>query len=95
MKQNLKEFVNERLKVKKDSITFQKKWIKSKSCRRNLILEYFEEADINGKVKNCCDICGINLGQYQAAISDQTTPLTEKMWKDYLANMLLNSELSE
>jgi ATP-dependent DNA helicase RecQ len=95
LKQNLKEFVNERLKVKKDSITFQKKWIKSKSCRRNLILEYFEEADINGKVKNCCDICGINLGQYQAAISDQTTPLTEKMWKDYLANMLLNSELSE
>ncbi|MBY0145510.1 ATP-dependent DNA helicase RecQ [Neobacillus niacini] len=95
LKQNLKEFVNERLKVKKDSVTFQKKWIKSKSCRRNLILEYFEEADINGKVKNCCDICGINLGQYQAAISDRTTPLTEKMWKDYLANMLLNSELSE
>jgi ATP-dependent DNA helicase RecQ len=95
LKQNLKEFVNERLKVKKDSITFQKMWIKSKLCRRDLILEYFEEAAVNEKVRNCCDICGINLGQYRAAKSDQTTPLNEDMWKDYLANMLLNSELSE
>jgi ATP-dependent DNA helicase RecQ len=95
LKQHLKDFVNERLKVKKDSIAFQKMWIKSKSCRRNLILEYFEEAAVNAKVKNCCDICGINLGQYQATKSGQTNPANEEMWKDYLANILLNGELSE
>jgi len=95
LKRYLKEFVNERLKVKKEGIAFQKMWVKSKSCRRNLILEYFEEAALNGKVKNCCDICGINLSQYQTAKSDQTTPMIEEMWKDYLANMLLNSEMSE
>lgn len=95
LKHSLKEFVNERLKVKKVSIHYLKKWIKSKSCRRDLILDYFDEEAVKGNVKNCCDVCGIQIDQYQATESNQVYPASEGMWKDYLANILLNSELSE
>ncbi|MEH7012887.1 ATP-dependent DNA helicase RecQ [Neobacillus niacini] len=95
LKHSLKEFVNERIKVKKVSIHYLKKWIKSKSCRRDLILDYFDEEAVKGNVKNCCDVCGVQIDQYQATESNQGYPASEGMWKDYLANILLNSELSE
>jgi ATP-dependent DNA helicase RecQ len=94
VKHKIKEFVNERLKVKKESINFMKKWIKSNSCRRELILDYFEEVAVKESVMNCCDICGIQFDQYQTTESEQTKHMIEGMWKDYLANILLNSELS-
>ncbi|TDL77024.1 ATP-dependent DNA helicase RecQ [Rhodococcus qingshengii] len=95
VKHKIKEFVNERLTVKKESIKFMKKWIKSKSCRRELILEYFEEGAVKESVRNCCDICGIHFDQYQATEGEQTNHVIEGMWKDYLTNILLNSELSK
>jgi ATP-dependent DNA helicase RecQ len=95
LKLKIKEFVNERLKVKKDSVHFQKKWIKSKSCRRDLILDYFEEDAGTVEIRNCCDVCGIGINQYHANDREQSHHLNEGMWKDYLANILLNSGLSE
>jgi ATP-dependent DNA helicase RecQ len=94
-KQCLKDFVNDRLKVKKGSIHYLKKWIKSKSCRRELILDYFEEKPVKGNKQNCCDVCGIQLEHYQATDNIQNYPVIEEMWKDYLANILLNRELSK
>ncbi|MEH7494960.1 RecQ family ATP-dependent DNA helicase [Neobacillus niacini] len=93
LKQRLKEFVNDRLKVKKDSIHYLKKWIKSKSCRRELILDYFDEEQVMGRKQNCCDVCGIQFDQYHALGSIQTYPVKDEMWKDYLAKILLNGEL--
>jgi ATP-dependent DNA helicase RecQ len=95
LKLKIKEFVNERLEVKKKSIYFQKKWIKSKSCRREAILDYFEEDVATVKIRNCCDVCGIRLNQYHAIDPVQSHHLSEGMWKDYLANILLNSGLTE
>jgi ATP-dependent DNA helicase RecQ len=95
LKQNIMEFTNERLKVKKDSIYFLKKWVKSNSCRRDLILNYFEEDAGKERIGNCCDICGIQLEHYQEAEKEQRNQMNEGMWKDYLANILLNSELSK
>jgi ATP-dependent DNA helicase RecQ len=95
IKQNLKDFVNERLRVKRESIYYLKRWIHSESCRRNLILEYFEEETNDKPVEHCCDICGIQLNKYHTAISCQNKHDDAGMWKDYLANILLNSELSK
>jgi ATP-dependent DNA helicase RecQ len=93
-KQSLKDFVNERLKVKKDSIDYLKKWIKLKSCRRELILDYFDEEPVAGNEQKCCDVCGIHLEHYESADNIQNHPVNEEMWKDYLANILLNRELN-
>ncbi|SDM46716.1 ATP-dependent DNA helicase RecQ [Bacillus sp. OK048] len=95
IRQSLKEFVKERVTIKKNNIHYLKKWIKSNLCRRELILDYFNEEAAKEKVRNCCDICGVRLDQYQAAERLNTNPANEGMWKDYLANILLNSELSE
>ncbi|MFP7297804.1 RecQ family ATP-dependent DNA helicase [Neobacillus niacini] len=91
----IKEFVNERLKVKIEGIKFLKKWIKSKSCRRDLIIDYFEEVGRKESLMNCCDICGIDLDSYQAGEREEPNYVNEGIWKDYLANILLNSELSK
>jgi ATP-dependent DNA helicase RecQ len=93
--QSLKDFVNERLNVKKESISYLKKWIKSNTCRRDLLLNYFEEEVSTEKIRNCCDICGLQLDQYQATESDQSFPPNGGLWKDYLDNILLNSGLRE
>lgn len=95
IKQTINSFVEERLAVKRSNILSLKNWIQSKSCRRELILDYFEEEAVNEKVKSCCDVCGIHLGQYQTIDKDQSIPANKEMWKDYLAKILLNSELSE
>jgi ATP-dependent DNA helicase RecQ len=95
LKQSLKDFVNDRLKVKKDSIHYLKKWIKSKTCRRELILNYFDEEPVKERKQNCCDVCGIQFEQYHAHDSIQAYPIKDEMWKDYLANILLNGELSK
>lgn len=95
IKQSLKDFVNERLMVKKDSILYLKNWIKSKKCRRELILGYFEEEPVKGTDGKCCDVCGIEMDQYQATESKQAQSANQVMWKDYLANILLKNELSE
>ncbi|MEH7114389.1 ATP-dependent DNA helicase RecQ [Neobacillus niacini] len=95
IRQSLREFVNERLTVKKESIHYFKKWINSNSCRRDLILEYFDEEPIKEKVKNCCDVCGVQLNQYHETDKVKIISAHEEKWKDYLAKILLNSELSK
>lgn len=95
VKQAINTFVDERLKVKRSNIHSLKNWIQSKSCRRELILDYFEEEAINNKVKSCCDVCGIHLAQYESKERNESVPAKNEMWKDYLAKILLNSELSE
>jgi ATP-dependent DNA helicase RecQ len=95
LKQGLKDFVNDRLKVKKGSIHYLKKWIKSESCRRELILDYFDEEPVKRRNQNCCDVCGIQFEQYHAQASIQSSPVKDETWKDYLANILLNGEMSK
>lgn len=95
LKQSLKEFVNERLKIKKDSIYYLKSWIKSKSCRRDLILEYFGEETTKVKIRNCCDICGIRMEQYRASEKYNGELGNQVKWKDYLADILLNHKMSK
>jgi ATP-dependent DNA helicase RecQ len=90
----IKEFVTERLTAKKNNIFYFKKWILSNSCRREMVLNYFEEENSIEKIKFCCDRCGINLDPFQAT-GDTLSNLTyEGKWKDYLAKILLNSEWS-
>jgi ATP-dependent DNA helicase RecQ len=91
----LTSFVEERLTVKKNNIFLLKNWIQSMSCRRELILNYFEEVAIYKKVEFCCDVCGVDVHKYQTSVNVESVPENDDMWKDYLAKILLNSELSE
>lgn len=95
LKRTLKEFVDERLTVKKKNINYMKNWIVSNSCRRVLLLDYFEEEDINEKTEPCCDICGVMLDYFQGSETNLLPSLNKEIWQDYLAGILLTSEMSE
>ena len=92
----IKDFVQERLAIKKNNIYRMKTWVESNTCRREKILQYFEEI-LAEKVNPCCDICGLRINEYQTNHSNKIPSLkeTEQTWKDYLAKILINSELRE
>lgn len=92
----INDFVKERLTIKKNNIYCMKKWVESNLCRREYILQYFDET-LSNKVYPCCDICGLQINDYQA-INPNNFPsvkTTEKNWNNYLAKILINSELRE
>lgn len=72
-----------------------KNWICSRLCRRDLLLDHFEEEKIYEKTESCCDICGVVLNQYEAPENDLPQPLNKELWQDYLAGILLSSEMSK
>lgn len=95
--QNLiKDFVKDRITIKKNNIYKMKTWVESNSCRREYILQYFDETLLN-KVNQCCDICGLQFNEYQTrdASNFSSVNKTEQNWKNYLAKILINSELRE
>jgi len=94
LKNAIKEFVKERLGVKIHNIFQMKKWVESPSCRREFILRYFDEV-LPKKVASCCDHCGLQLNDYLPTDKTQLSKKSEEKWKDYLAKILINSELSE
>lgn len=94
IQRKLKSFVNDRLTVKKNNIFKLKNWIDTNSCKREFILHYFEEL-ITNTVNPCCVYCGIEISNYQNSNHTISSVSVEENWMDYLAKILLNSELNE
>lgn len=87
-KQHFTKYVNERREKKKENLFQIIKWIESKQCRRDYILNYFEE-ELTNSVNNCCDQCGIDLASYK--VKDKKIPDEENQedWKECLSKLLL------
>ncbi|MFZ7945092.1 MULTISPECIES: RecQ family ATP-dependent DNA helicase [Bacillaceae] len=90
----LKEFVKKRVTAKVYNVFQMKKWVESTSCRRERVLQYFDEI-LQKKVSSCCDICGFELQDYQSTQNGTPDKSRVEKWEDYLAKILINSELSE
>lgn len=84
----LKEYVSEQRKKKIDKLFNVTQWVHSDRCRRQYILNYFDEIPAEVTV-NCCDICGVLLSSYE--LKDNKKPDEENLedWKEYLAKILL------
>jgi ATP-dependent DNA helicase RecQ len=87
-KKNLTEYVVKRSEVKKDNLFQVIKWIDSNNCRRDFILNYFEET-ANRNVQNCCDHCGIEIAIYKKNDMEILNEVNQEHWIDYLAKILL------
>ncbi|NRD80606.1 RecQ family ATP-dependent DNA helicase [Bacillus sp. BRMEA1] len=81
-------YVKERMRVKKNHIARMKNWIESTCCRREYILQYFEET-LSRKISPCCDCCGIELESFQSFAKKHDT-LIESTWQEYLSEILIN-----
>jgi ATP-dependent DNA helicase RecQ len=94
IKERLKTFVYERYNSKKRSIIKMKEWIDSESCRREFFWQYFEEPT-QKKIEHCCDHCGLDLKEYHS-FQEITSKKGETWgWEEYLAKLLINSEMSK
>lgn len=83
-----KEFICQRNDYKRQKINDIINWTISSQCRREKILNYFDEQKkIN--VENCCDRCGLDLSFYYRK-SESEDFLPSFHWRDYLKEILLN-----
>jgi ATP-dependent DNA helicase RecQ len=89
IKKNMKDYVLKRNKVKQDHLFQIKKWIESNGCRRDFILDYFEEKPIMYDLENCCDHCGVELSNYKINGKRNYLDKNQEHWIDYLAKILL------
>lgn len=86
--EKFKLFVEERTRLKRKKIEEIKNWIHSCQCRRENILNYFGEKK-KRTIKDCCDVCGINLDQFQKRDEDAANFSFSFDWKAYLSSILL------
>ncbi|MDQ6599500.1 ATP-dependent DNA helicase RecQ [Bacillus salipaludis] len=95
LKEIISDYVMERRSIKKSNIYLMKKWVETDTCRREFILNYFEETSIQNNVKLCCDCCGMDLFNYQSFNKKDSKDKNPKKWKEYLEKILINCEMSE
>lgn len=83
----MKEYIKNRLQLKKMNIFKVKKWIDVIGCRRDFILQHFDEP-IARKAPNCCDYCQIEWIQYMENEREREQDQEKEQWKEYLAKIL-------
>lgn len=60
----ISETIMNRITYKRQKLMHFKQWLSEHNqCRRRLLLEHFGD-EIDSRITNCCDICGINLEDY-------------------------------
>ncbi|MBC1434689.1 ATP-dependent DNA helicase RecQ [Listeria rocourtiae] len=80
----------------KEKIQFRKRWkrenlftllnfIKGITCRRRFVHNYFEEVAKDDIVSKCCDICGVNLSDFEG---ENEAIEVQQGWQEYLDYLL-------
>ena len=83
-----KQELEKRKNHKRRKVAFMTSWCQTTACRRQQILDYFQEQERESKIENCCDICGIHLSSYHRN-QNQKDSLDDLCWKHRLAKLLL------
>lgn len=85
----LKRFLQHRSQMKRNKIFEFKRWIESEQCRREMILNHFDEV-LDMSVKQCCDRCGIHYEVFAKSSRRQIMNPPLKKWRQHLAELLIN-----
>lgn len=84
-----KQFILNRLQLKRKKIDEMTRWSQHTYCRREKILYYFGEKQ-KIKIENCCDVCGIQLESFYKMEEKKEMVPSPFDWKNYLSTILLN-----
>ncbi|MBL5779642.1 ATP-dependent DNA helicase RecQ [Bacillus sporothermodurans] len=79
-----------RIQYKQKKLNEMVKWVKSTTCRREGILRYFQEQKVTN-VKDCCDVCGVHIENYQTYIPENVKGQNEN-WQLLLKNLLIRGD---
>lgn len=86
-----KQFILGRLELKRGKVAHIKKWTQLTQCRREKILNYFDEKK-KIEIEDCCDVCGISFQAFQRIEKENNRFPFD--WKDYLSAILINEKPS-
>ena len=87
-KSTLINLMDARLEVKNAKIKQMLNWIHAPGCKREIILEPFDER-LSSYPQNCCSNCGINLNSFKKNETLNDLPSDIGNWKKDLASILL------
>ncbi|EIJ78715.1 ATP-dependent DNA helicase, RecQ family [Bacillus methanolicus PB1] len=85
---HFKRFIADRGSMKRKKVWEMRNWIEADTCRRDLILKYFNETPTM-KADHCCDVCGIHYNQFFKLHKEKSLANSSFDWKNYLAEILL------
>ena len=91
VEEKLKNYVEERLIVKRRNIGTVLNYLHHKGCKRAFILNYFAEL-VTRKPPNCCSFCKVNIDRFQKSSSFVENVTIKYDWKNELASFLLRQE---
>lgn len=86
---NYKNVVESRRKLKSEKVLAMTNLVLSDTCRRNHILQYFEEDIKKEPHERCCDICGFQTSLFYHNGKEERKKV-EFSWKQRLSDILLN-----
>ncbi|KAF0816976.1 ATP-dependent DNA helicase RecS (RecQ family) [Bacillus sp. ZZV12-4809] len=89
--QEMKEYCEGRIKLKRNSIEEVYRWVHSRNCRRENILSCFDE-EKNTSVQFCCDICGLQIENFIRNTKSDNQGSTLYDWKNHLEYLLIPGE---
>lgn len=90
VEKHVKRIRDMRIQYKQNKLNEMIKWVKSTTCRREGILHYFQEQKVNN-VTDCCDVCGVDIINYQTAFQDTIRSQNEN-WRLMLKNLLIRGD---
>ncbi|MGM0751302.1 MAG: RecQ family ATP-dependent DNA helicase [Bacillota bacterium] len=85
--EKMKQIRNNRLQYKKDKLLYMIEWMQTSSCRREKLLDYFDEV-LHKENGFCCDQCGYSLKDFKSQPYTAAAPL-ETTWENRLEKLLL------
>jgi ATP-dependent DNA helicase RecQ len=75
--------IENRLSVKQEKLRKMRKWLTTDGCRRQTLLAYFDEENAPIVLKNCCDLCGVDLTIFEGEKVD-TDDILKMDWEEEL-----------
>ncbi|MGY3714157.1 RecQ family ATP-dependent DNA helicase [Sutcliffiella cohnii] len=83
--ESLKKKIDGRNILKQNKLNHFVSWIRQTDCRRQSLLEYFQDTS-HSAATPCCDICGINISDFENLEKEKSEKQTFN-WRDRLTNL--------
>ncbi|MCA1063227.1 ATP-dependent DNA helicase RecQ [Rossellomorea sp. AcN35-11] len=87
--EKMKQIRDNRLQYKKDKLLSMIKWLQARTCRRKILLHYFDE-ELQKENGYCCDQCGHSPKDFKStSLKEGTEESLEPTWELRLEKLLL------
>jgi ATP-dependent DNA helicase RecQ len=85
----IKQLRDERIRYKKEKLLSMMTFLQGNTCRREAVLEYFDET-LTDRPEHCCDFCGFRVSDFLSVQLEEGSGSTVEMnWEQRLEKILI------